>query len=306
MIDGYVTRREFMLGAIATTAGMAGAAAIARAGADSPAKASAAGGSLAVMKGGDIFARDNVMSWCFVYWDGKRRSPTERLEMLKRLGIKRVAYDGMAEQLPYMEQELELYKKHGIELVAFWQFNPKSLDLVKRLGLKPQLWVDMPERGGDQTAKVESAVKILEPLARQAKKAGCTLALYNHGAGWRYEPENQAQVIELLKTRGVDNVGICYCLFHGHHRLKDRKDFAAMFEKMKPYLWSLNLDFKIGASADEVAIYRIIRDSGWRGPVGIIGHDRNKDVEPTLRAALEGLKAVAEKLGDREAVKTYQ
>lgn len=301
MLDEHVTRRELIRSAMATTAGVAVAAWAARAVGDSPASPSTAVGSPAVMKGGHIFARDNLMAWCFVYWDGKRRNPAERLEMLKRLGIKRVAYDWMAEQLPYMEQEFKLYKEHGIELVAFWQFTEQALALVKRLGFQPQFWVDMRNSGTDQQAKVENAANDIEPIARKAREAGCTVALYNHAAGWQFEPENQAQVIALLKGRGIDNVGLCYCLFHGHHRMTDLKAFNTMFQNMKPYLWSLNLDFTIGASDQEVALYRMIRDSGWRGPVGIIGHDRNKDAEPTLRAALAGLKAVAEKLGDREA-----
>ena len=41
----------------------------------------------------------------------------------------------------------------------------------------------------------------LRPLAEEAGKIGCSLALYNHG-GWFGEPENQIAIIERLKGTG--------------------------------------------------------------------------------------------------------
>ncbi len=40
-----------------------------------------------------IFARDNLVAWCIVPFDGKKRGPAERAKMIADLGLHRVAYD---------------------------------------------------------------------------------------------------------------------------------------------------------------------------------------------------------------------
>src|SRR5688572_17767316 len=42
---------------------------------------------------GSIFGKGNLVAWCIVPFDAKKRGPEERAEMLERLGIKRLAYD---------------------------------------------------------------------------------------------------------------------------------------------------------------------------------------------------------------------
>jgi hypothetical protein len=41
----------------------------------------------------DIFAKPNLVARCIVPFDAKNRSPAERAQMVKRLGLRRVAYD---------------------------------------------------------------------------------------------------------------------------------------------------------------------------------------------------------------------
>ena len=48
----------------------------------------------------DIFPRDNLVAWCIVPFDAKKRTPEQRAEMLARLGIKQFAYDWRDEHLP--------------------------------------------------------------------------------------------------------------------------------------------------------------------------------------------------------------
>lgn len=47
-----------------------------------------------------LFARDNLVAWCIVPFDAKKRGPEERAAMLKRLGFTRFAYDWRAEHIP--------------------------------------------------------------------------------------------------------------------------------------------------------------------------------------------------------------
>ncbi len=261
------------------------------------------------VRGPGIFAGENLVAWCIVPFDSKKRGPEERVEMLQRLGIKRVAYDWRANHVPQWDEEMDRYNKAGIELVGFWSFNDAALDLMKRHKIKTQFWVTMAGQGKDQAAMVEAAARQIEGIARKSRQANCTVALYNHG-GWGGEPENQIAVIERLKTKGIDHVGICYNLHHGHHRMKD---FPAMLGKMRPYLWCLNLNgmkqgtkiLPIGQGEDDLGILKAIVASGYRGPIGILNH-RDIDAEEGLKQNIEGLRKLLEQLDDKAALETYQ
>ena len=175
------------------------------------------------------------------------------------------------------------------------------LDVLKRHQLKTQLWV----MGGgaptktveEQKARVEADAKRIRAIAEEAAKIGCTVALYNH-ENWFGEPENQIAIIEQLKKQGVSNVGIVYNLHHGHGHL-DR--FPALLQAMKPYLVALNLNgmtknggktgkkiLPLGQGELDIALLRTIRDSGCRGPIGILNHTE-EDAEARLRDNLDGL-----------------
>jgi putative heme-binding domain-containing protein len=258
---------------------------------------------------GHLFDRENLVAWCIVPFDGKKRGPEERAAMLERLGFKHFAYDWRAEHVPTFDAEVEALKRHHVALDAFWVspgvLNRESrliLDLLRRHGLKAQLWVLLdlgPDRvtGQEQERRVEAAAAQLQPLAAEAAKVGSTLGLYNHG-GWFGEPENQIAVIERLKARGQTNLGIVYNLHHGHDHLERLPELLA---RMKPYLLAVNLNgtdrggdrvgrkiLPLGQGALDLQVLRTVRDSGYRGPIGILGHT-DDDAEQRLRDNLDGL-----------------
>ena len=41
---------------------------------------------------GKVFSRGNLVAWCIVPFDNKKRSPEERAQMLVKLGITKFAY----------------------------------------------------------------------------------------------------------------------------------------------------------------------------------------------------------------------
>src|SRR5262249_9717949 len=123
------------------------------------------------------------------------------------------------------------------------------------------------------------------------------LALYNHG-GWFGEPENQIAIIELLKTRGVINLGIVYNLHRGHDHL-DR--FPALLAKIVPYLMALNINgmdpggdrvgrkiLPLAQGSRDLELLRVIATSGYKGPIGILGHTQD-DAAERLKDNLDGL-----------------
>jgi len=275
-----------------------------------PARADAPPGPKAAAAPAKLFARENLIAWCIVPFDSKKRGPEERAAMLEKLGFTHFAYDWRAEHIPTFDAEVEALKRHGVALDAFWvapgELNRESrviLDVLKRHAIKAQLWVlldlggDRAVSGPEQERRVKLAAEKLRPLAGEANKIGCTLALYNHG-GWFGEPENQIAVIERLKGEGVTNVGLVYNLHHGHDHL-DR--FPALLAKMKPYLLGLNLNgtdrdgerigrkiLPLGQGALDLGLLRTIRESGYGGPIGILGHTQD-DAEARLKDNLDGL-----------------
>jgi sugar phosphate isomerase/epimerase len=250
-----------------------------------------------------LFARDNLVAWCIVPFDVKKRNPEERAAMLEKLGFKHFAYDWRTEHVPTFDDEIKALAKHGITLDAFWfpaMLNDdarKILEALKRNKIKTQLWVTMPDPGPEaksQKEKVEAAVKVLRPLAEEADEIGCTIGLYNHG-GWFGDPENQIAMIEHSKLK---NVGIVYSQHHGHDQI-DR--FRDLLKKMKPYLVCLNLNgmvkdgdkqgkkiLPLGQGDLDVALLKAIKDSGYTGLIGIIGHTQD-DAEQRLKDNLDGL-----------------
>lgn len=253
----------------------------------------------------ELFRRDNLVAWCIVPYDGKNRGPEERAAMLENLRIKHFAYDWRPNHVPTFEQEWDALAKHGVALDAFWTTPPDFPGLLQsfqKRGLKPSFWVMISAPGAlDQAAKVKHAADRLRPTAEAAAKAGCSVAIYNHG-GWGGEPENMVAVCEELE---MPNVGIVYNQHHGHDHLPR---FAEALAKMLPHLKFLNLN---GMTADgdkkgrkilvlgqgdlDVELAKVICESGYTGPIGILNHT-DHDAEARLLDNLEGLEWIVGEL----------
>ncbi len=251
----------------------------------------------------NLYRRDNLVAWCIVPFDSKKRGPVERVAMLQRLGFSHYAYDWRDEHVPTFDTEVVELQKHGIELTAIWfpgldANGKKLLEVLKARGVKTQLWVTgggEPTRTPDeQRQRIVAEANRLRPIAEAAAAQSCTVGLYNHG-GWFGEPENQLAILAELK---LPNVGIVYNLHHGHAHL-DR--FPELLAKMLPHLYVLNVNgmvlkgdqvgrkiLPLGAGDLDLGLLKTIRDSAYRGPIGILGHT-NDDAEERLRDNLDGL-----------------
>ena len=278
----------------------------------------------------DLFDRANLVAWCIVPFDAKKRGPEERAAMLAKLGFTQFAYDYRAEHIPTFDAELAALKRHGVRLLAWWF--PRTLNDEARLILDAlqrhevrgvQLWVTgggTPTKSPEeQRARVSAEAARLRPIAEAAAKLDGTVALYNHGA-WFGEPENQLEIIAHLSASGITNVGLGYNLHHGHDHVAR---FPALLAQMKPHLLALNLNGtvpggdKLGQKIVPLAqgeldaqLLTAIRDSGWRGPIGILNHT-DEDAERRLRDNLAGLdwlrlKISGQSAGERPVPQTWR
>jgi sugar phosphate isomerase/epimerase len=272
-----------------------------------------------------VFSRQNMTAWCVVPFDAKQRNPQQRAEMLRRLGIKNLAYDWRDVHIPQFDEEVAQLKKHGIRMTAFWWVGgfPSSeeelrasekmnmqIDFLKRNSLNLDVWVTLSDHGLESATDDEKYTELarrIDILARELKTINCRVGLYNHG-GWGGHPYNMVETIKKVKS---DNVGIVYNFHHGHEHLDV---MPGAFNMMLPYLYCVNLNgmnkngpkiLPFGQGTEDMKIIKMIAESGYNGPIGIIGHIENEDVEVVLQRNIEGLKKLLEKLGDKDALETF-
>ncbi len=261
-----------------------------------------------------IFARENLVAWCIVPFDAAKRGPEERASMLQSLGITKVAYDWRDKDIPTFDDEITALQERGIQLHAFWcpiyTLNPQDeksvrtiLDLLKRRQVVTQLWVTLDQgalANMDISNRVEAASRAIGELAREAGKIGCSVGLYNHG-GWFGDVRNQ---IAIIKALNMPNIGIVYNFHHGH---QDMDQFSVLFANMQPYLLTVNLNgmraggpmiLPLGAGDRELQMLRIISQSGYSGPIGILDHQSERDTREVLQENLDGLQRLRQRLKD--------
>jgi hypothetical protein len=93
-------------------------------------------------------------------------------------------------------------------------------------------------------------------------------------------------------------VGIVFNFHHAHELLDE---YPEMVENMMPYLWAVNLNgmnpdgpkiLPIGEGSEEAKMIQILKDKGYDGPYGILGHRTDADVKMVLQGNIEGLKSL--------------
>lgn len=257
-----------------------------------------------------LFAPKNLTAWCVVPFDANKRGPEERAAMLKRLGFRNFAYDWREKDIPAFDAEVEAMKRHGIKIAAWWfPTDPNDpvartiLEVCKRHDIHPQLWVmgggsevKTPE---EQAQRVDQEAERIGRIVELARPFGCAVELYNHN-NWFGRTDNEIAIIERLKQKGVTGVGMIYNFSHAHW---DIDDFPAKWSRMKPYVVAVNVSGMIKSEAlippgqgdHELEMLRVIRQSGWTGPIGLIA-EQGGDAEVTLGNGLMGLKWLGKEL----------
>lgn len=261
----------------------------------------------------DLFRKENLVAWCIVPFDAAGRTPEQRALMLDELGISQLAYDYRDEHIPSFKREIEVLREHRIKLSAVWLWiepegaevlnssNRAILKSLEETGSETELWVSFPAHIFDDLSDEKSlgkAVELLTEVLTWAGKNGCTIALYNHG-DWFGEPENQVRIIE---TMGSDKIRIVYNFHHGHHQV-DR--FEEVMNLILPHLSAININgmkaegpkiITLGEGDRELEMLKVIKASGYSGPVGILGHTEGEDIRPVLERNLRGLERLKESL----------
>ncbi|HMG88673.1 MAG TPA: hypothetical protein VK589_01400 [Chryseolinea sp.] len=263
----------------------------------------------------NLFAKENLIAWCIVPFDNQNRTPAQRVEMLKRLGLTQYAYDWRHQHVPTFAEEISLAKKAGIKMAAVWLWidkegdrvgqlsedNEEILKIIKESGLTTRLWVGFNNNFyADETddAKVTKGVDMLNYLRERTGSFVEGIGLYNHG-DWFGEPDNE---IKILKKLNNPLFGLVYSFHHGHHQIEA---FPSLVDKMKPWLWTVNINgmkkegpqiLTVGSGDKELEMLKVLEKAGFKGTIGILGHIESEDVEKVLQRNLEGLEKLQKQL----------
>ncbi len=277
--------------------------------------AASGGHRLCAASDSPLWSRDNLVAWCIVPYDAKKRPPEARAALLQELRFRYFAYDWRAEHVPSFDDEVRALQTRGVAISAWW-FPTKLddnarriLEVIARHRIHPQLWVTgsgaVANSPGEQEKRIAAETERLRPIVTAAGKLGCTVGLYTHG-GWFGEPDNQIAVLQRLNAEGLTNVRLIYNFHHGHEHIAD---FAARWARMSAYVDTVNVNgmrtnadktgekiLYLGDGDQELAMMRVIQASGWRGKIGILNHRTDVDAEEGLRRNLAGLEKLAAQL----------
>jgi hypothetical protein len=260
----------------------------------------------------DNFKQSKLVAWCIVPYDSEHRTPVDRLKMLDEIGLKHYAYDWRHEHLETFDQEIKLVKKSAISLDAVWIWiderndkigqlsadNLKLIQILKDNDFKTVFWIGFNENFFENLKHSERVKKGSEMIQYISEVIGTNskIALYGHGENeWFGEPENE---IEIIKESQLKEVKIVYSFHHAHLQINR---FPSMLKTMLPYLEAINLNgldmekgkiLTIGKGKYERELIKMIQTSGYKGKIGILGHDPDRDVKLVLQENLLGLQNI--------------
>lgn len=275
----------------------------------------------------DVFAKANLFAWNFIAFDSLHRTPLEQAQMLNRLGIRRMGIEWRRSQVQDFDHEIAAMRANQIAILGFWvrgnmypeRNKPSAADgdvnlvltTLKRNKLRTQIWdpfdADDEFMALSEPERLKRAVEAVRYLARQAAQINCSVAIYAHG-GWMGEPENE---LEVVKQVGMPNVGIVYDYEHARPQMNR---FPEFFPKLVPHLWAVILNgmqdggppvIPLGDGDRDLELTKVIYQSGYRGPIGLINHDESRDAEVGLRMNMMGLEKLLRQLDDQSALQTY-
>lgn len=262
---------------------------------------------------------DEVSPWCILGFDSLDRTPQQRIAMLKEMGFTKYGFNRGKVNLDEMEKEFKLARENDIEITSIFlwlnakrdsigKLSPSNQELLgnlKKVAQKPTIWLSFSNNFFEELNQEESiafSVEMIKFIKMKADEVGCKLALYNHH-GWFGNPYNQIKILEELKEDSLTMV------YNFHHAQEYVDEFPEIVKKMKPYLSYVNLNgvkkegpqiLTIGEGEYEYKMIKLLKEEGFNGPWGILGHIKTEDVQKVLKRNIDGLKLLNSKYNQKE------
>ena len=254
--------------------------------------------------------------FCIDWHDSKKRSFTEQAQMLKELG-----YDGVGHiWLEKVPERLKSLDDAGLKLYQItMQVNiapgkpaydakfKEVLGLVKGRNVQFLLLIS-GAKASDATSDTRG-VEVIRGISDLAKEyPGTQILLYPHVGNWTERIEDCVRVADKVDR---PNVGVIFNLCHWL-RVDKQRDYKPLLQKAMPRLWAVSIngaderDDKPGwaryiqplgaGSFDVGALLKILKDLGYKGPIGLQCFGIGGDTKEHLKKSMEAWKKLSKNL----------
>lgn len=262
---------------------------------------------------------NEVSPWCILGFDSLDRTPEQRIEMIKELGLSKYGFNRGKGDLSKMLEEFKLANENDIEIPSIFLWlnakrdsigklsaaNQELISNLEKVKQKPAIWVSFSTNFFEDINHKESvslSVEMIKFIKLKADSLGCNLAIYNHH-GWFGNPYNQVEILEELNDQSISMV------YNFHHAQEYVDKFPEIAKMIVPYLSFVNLNgvkkegpqiLTIGEGDHEFPMIKNLKDVGYNGPWGILGHIKTEDVRKVLDRNIKGLELLNSNLNNRK------
>ncbi len=262
----------------------------------------------------ELIKIDEVAPWCILGFDAMERTPEQRISMIKEMGLSKYGFNKGKGDLTTMIEEFNLASENEIEISSIFLWlnakrdsigklspaNQELLNNLKKVDQKPVIWLSFSENffeNIDQNESLNLSVEMIKFIKLKADELDCELALYNHH-GWFGNPHHQVEILEQLDDASISLV------YNFHHAQDYVDEFPDIAKKIAPHLSYVNLNgvkkhgpqiLDIGEGDHEYEMILKLKEEGFDGPWGILGHIKDEDVKQVLDRNIKGIELLNSK-----------
>jgi len=250
-------------------------------------------------------------------------TPDRQADTLKKLGYDGIGYnyttpEALAAWQKAMDARgLKIYSIYLYTMLGKTPAYPANLEAGMRIleGRDTVIWITIfrpKENGKEKAVKPgemdDEAVKIVQEVCAMAKKHHLQVALYGHKNLYIETAEDGVRVVE---KANCDNLGasfnLCHELMHGNE-----KRLHEIIRKCAPHLTKVSVNGADLATKryvlrldqgdfDVAGIVRTLKDSGYKGTVGLQCYMVPGEVEENLKADMDAWRKIVAKVFPDEA-----
>ena len=251
-------------------------------------------------------------------WPAKQQAET----------VKKLGYDGIHYNYTNPKDfaaKIAACKEAGVPIEAMYiytfvdkpdaPYDPGIREVIKMLkGSHTMIWMTL--RDGKTGKQDSDAAAIVKDIAAQAAESGLKVSLYPHNGFYVSTAEDAVRIVKIDKLPNVGvTVNLCHELFAGNANRLDEVVKAAT-----PYLNLVSINgaapisgkgpkawdtLPLGSgSFDTTKFLRLIRDSGYRGPIGHQFYAVKGDDMEKLTAGIQTWKKVKPEVLANDTAKT--
>jgi len=223
--------------------------------------------------------------------------------------LKELGYDGIGaarvKDVLSLPQRLKLYDEARLKLFSFYvggQLGPKGHNYGKEISqaikdLKGRdVILELYVQGNKKANTDEQAVAFVREIADQAKESGLRIVLYPHTG---FYVDTLGTAMRIARKCERDNVGVMFNLCH-YLMVEPKTDLKTALTDAKPLLWQVStcgaekegrswdqlIQTLDRGSYDQAALFKLLRELGFKGNVGFQCYAIRGDSRDNLKRSI--------------------